>query len=491
LQGEAQWFTMRRLHIGLLVAISAGIWFLTNGTAPFAASEKLPLKSKAQESALPEVSKTVLLAAFVSGRTIIWSLVMSLTSFFPAYMSWWGLHTVLIGVAISLASIPNIFVLPLASGCIQRYGRTCALDVALATSVLGMGILGFAPLIPQGHTALQMCLLVAARLLQGTATATWDLVSFGMVDEIWGEESSEVIGIISFCSNMGEAAAPLLGGILYHLGGFRFACVTLAVTSMFCMIPIRSIYSQIATLDVQTMPKPLEDCHSGWSGWVTVAWQVPGMLVSSLCAGFAYGYIAATTELEVSSVDDREADSLNVFYGAAVLGTFCFFYSMGGFMAGRLANAQRWGPRVVIFRGSVLAAFSYFTLACAGSMPTIDAMTWLPLPQHVVMLCLAVSLLGFASVAQSVPVVSAMRELMGGRANVNYMVGLWLLSYHVGVTLGSVLGPSGLVHFGFSRSVGIIGAITLCLVCPYLHAVAAQDPEASSTSGSALEVPCS
>jgi MFS family permease len=146
---------------------------------------------------------------------------------FPVYVSQKGATNFQLGLIVSGFTISQFLVQPFFGGLSDRYGRKAFMVGGLAC----YGIVASLYVLAESLT--QVFLI---RLLHGVgAGMIWPALSAFIIDASPVDKRGETIGFISAMEMLGFAAGPLVGGLLYSLGGMSlpfWGCSLLALAGM-------------------------------------------------------------------------------------------------------------------------------------------------------------------------------------------------------------------------------------------------------------------
>lgn len=125
------------------------------------------------------------------------------------------------GLIVAAASLPGVVVAPLIGLAADRYGRRRVLTPCL----LAFAVFGLC-----AAAAPTFEILLGARLFQGFGTAGLINLAVVLISDHWeGEERTALIGRNAAVLTLGLAVAPLVGGVISDLAGWRTALLLYGV----------------------------------------------------------------------------------------------------------------------------------------------------------------------------------------------------------------------------------------------------------------------
>ncbi len=146
---------------------------------------------------------------------------------FPIYVSQKGATNFQLGLIVSGFTISQFLVQPFFGGLSDRFGRKPFMVIGLACYGVVASLYVLAASLSQ---------VFWIRLLHGVgAGMIWPALTAFIVDRSPTERRGETMGFLSAMEMIGFAAGPILGGVLYSLGGMNFpfwGCSALALLSM-------------------------------------------------------------------------------------------------------------------------------------------------------------------------------------------------------------------------------------------------------------------
>jgi len=166
-----------------------------------------------------------LMVAALAGTIVVMGLAF-IIPLFPIYVSQMGASNFQLGLIVSGFTISQFLVQPFFGGLSDRFGRKPFL-------VGGLACYGFVASLYILASSLPQIFLI--RLLHGVgAGMIWPALSAFIVDQSPVERRGETMGLLSGMETLGFVAGPLLGGVLYSLGGMSlpfWGCSALAFLS--------------------------------------------------------------------------------------------------------------------------------------------------------------------------------------------------------------------------------------------------------------------
>jgi multidrug resistance protein len=149
---------------------------------------------------------------------------------FPIYVAEKGATNFQLGLIVSGFTISQFLVQPFFGGLSDRYGRKLFMLGGMACYGLVAFLYVFASTLPQ---------VFVVRLLHGLgAGMIWPALSAFIIDLSPAENRGETVGILSAVEMIGFAVGPLLGGVLYTLGGMNAPFIGCTILALFAAVMI-------------------------------------------------------------------------------------------------------------------------------------------------------------------------------------------------------------------------------------------------------------
>jgi multidrug resistance protein len=169
--------------------------------------------------------KELILVA-LAGTVVVMGLAF-IIPLFPIYISRKGASNFQLGLIVSGFTISQFLVQPFFGGLSDRFGRKPFIVGGLACYGIVASLYILASSLSQ---------IFSIRLLHGVgAGMVWPALSAFIIDQSPVERRGETMGFLSAMETVGFATGPLLGGILYNLGGMNlpfWGCSLLAFLAM-------------------------------------------------------------------------------------------------------------------------------------------------------------------------------------------------------------------------------------------------------------------
>jgi len=191
-------------------------------------------------------------------------------------------------------------------------------------------------------------ILLAARLLQAAGGCAGLLLSRAIVrDTSETRDAIARLGLLSTMTVMGPALAPLIGGVVASLWGWRSLLVVLAALGLLNLLLVWRQVPETGTPSGRLSPAGvLADYASLLRSPVFSSYAAAGA-VSSTCF---YAFIAAAPFIYSVQLH-RPLAQVGAYVTVTMLGA-----ALGGTLASRLART--WAPERILLRGNALASAS-------------------------------------------------------------------------------------------------------------------------------------
>ncbi|MEX3014028.1 MFS transporter [Gymnodinialimonas hymeniacidonis] len=235
--------------------------------------------------------------------------------------------------------IVNAYLLPLGAFVLiggalgDHYGRKRVFQ-------LGLGVFAIACMLCA--VAWSFPVLLAGRVLEGIGAAMIAPTSLAIIaDGFSGKERGQAVGTWAAAGAAAGAVAPLAGGVIVDLAGWRWAFVAVFPISLYAMLVAhRSVRESLASKN-QTAPLDWLGAALSCAGLFALIWGLIAApergMTTGVIAALGFGITALLTFLKVEAdKGDRAMTPLALFANATFSGlsvlTFCLYAALGGLM---------------------------------------------------------------------------------------------------------------------------------------------------------------
>lgn len=146
--------------------------------------------------------------------------------FYPAVAERSGIHPSLIGPIISLFPISSITISLLLPKFMFKFGRFSILIIGLM--LIGCGNISVS-IIEHHSSATAIILSILSRMLAGTGSGCIIVASNSILSSDYPEKFQSLAALTEFFIGLGIIIGPLVGSILFSIGGFFLSCFSIGV----------------------------------------------------------------------------------------------------------------------------------------------------------------------------------------------------------------------------------------------------------------------
>lgn len=164
-----------------------------------------------------------------------------LAPFYPPIAYSKGMNEKTVGYLFSLYALVAFFMSPINGKIMNKIGRKNVLLIGGITESIGMLFFAF---VDDLDGYIFITLSVVARILMGAGGSALLVTCFAVISNLYPNDMEDKIGILETIGGIGLMAGPPIGGILYHIGGYKFVLITytfiflLSTFVAFCVLPI-------------------------------------------------------------------------------------------------------------------------------------------------------------------------------------------------------------------------------------------------------------
>jgi MFS family permease len=131
-----------------------------------------------------------------------------------------GISQSMVGYIFSIYSVAVIVSSPLIGKMLGRFGRRTIIQMGVL--LMGLSFILFSGLNYLSNTTLYIVLVSTVRLLQGFASSCIQTTSYSICTNFYPEKKEALVGYIEAVTGIGLILGPIIGSLLYALGGFTF-----------------------------------------------------------------------------------------------------------------------------------------------------------------------------------------------------------------------------------------------------------------------------
>jgi MFS transporter, DHA1 family, multidrug resistance protein len=307
----------------------------------------------------------------------------------------------------------------------DRYGRRPLLLAGLILFVLASIACAF---------ALSIEMLIAARLVQAIGGASGIVLSRAIVRDLYqGEKAASVLGYITMAWVLAPMIAPVIGGYLDQLAGFRSTFVLLAIVGA---LTLAGAWFTLHETNVNRRANgPV--WRSAHYGRIFAAWQFRGYATSLTFASAVFFTFLACAPFLTVNIMGHSAMEYGLWFVLVSVG-----YMIGNFLSGRYS--EQVGNDNMVLAGNTLtfigaalclilglfgfltpaALFSPMLLCALGNGLTIPNGTIRAISIDPMLVGTAAGLLGFLQMGVS----AVVSQAVGSLQDQHFMIGYWVLA---------------------------------------------------------------
>jgi DHA1 family bicyclomycin/chloramphenicol resistance-like MFS transporter len=294
----------------------------------------------------------------MSDRTVSWYVLLILVLFMslgpfslqiflpalPSSLREFGVETGILQLTLSLATAAMAVATILYGPYSDRYGRRPLVLVSLVLFIAGSIWSSLAP---------DVWHLIAGRIVQATGGASGMVLAMAMARDLYDrEQATRVIAYLTASMVIGSMIAPVIGGVLTDLIGWRWVFVAMAIASLVVLGAVfffleETHHSTSSDPGFRTMPRDIWIliCNPLFVGYTFfVAFQL---------AGF-YAFLSVAPYI-TSDILGRSATEFG-FYIIVISSLF----ASGNFLSARMIG--RFDPNDIILAGSTFAFLSIIVM---------------------------------------------------------------------------------------------------------------------------------
>lgn len=137
-----------------------------------------------------------------------------------------GIEKWLIGLVYSSFPISSLTISFFLQPFMQRLGRTAILLYGMLLESLNIFLMA---LVPFSNFGMALFLSFASRMIGGLSSAMLTISSYSILTSDYPDEIAKMIALMEIVSGIGYIMGPLIGSVMYFIGGFSTSCIILSI----------------------------------------------------------------------------------------------------------------------------------------------------------------------------------------------------------------------------------------------------------------------
>lgn len=375
-----------------------------------------------------------------------------LAPFYPDVAIDKGVSKDIIGFIFSSHPIASFLFSLLLGKMMHFWGRKKILILGLLLQSLGLATFGAVIHIPNKY--LFIAISVVARTTQGIGLACYGSIAYAYIPLLYPDTVEKKISYMEILTGMGLMLGPLIGGLLFSLGGYQLPFYFMAGIFFFVtpfMLSRLPADSSFQHKDEKVREKPISLFKFLFNKKIFLTFLIVVLPNCGMC------FLQPTL---TNHLHDYTSSTLVISLMFSV-GTLAYALSMPLISV----LPKRIDRRVWLTIGIALSSISYFLM---GPEPYFN------FPNTIAWCILSLSLLGIGVALSMVPSIPEFmsignkmypdeKEMVGDMS-----AGLFNSAYSAGALLGPILGGTLDENFGFARAESIYGIINVGYLIIYL-----------------------
>ena len=159
--------------------------------------------------------------------------------FFPDVARERGISSEWIGFIFSCYPLGGVFFSLLLGKMMRKWGRKRILFIGLLIQTIGIILFGILDNIDDGKTFLSLA--ITSRLLQGIGMSSCNSIVFAFIPTLYPDSIDEKIGLLEMSAGIGLMLGPLMGSLIYLIGGYEVPFYLMGAIFMILIYPILRI----------------------------------------------------------------------------------------------------------------------------------------------------------------------------------------------------------------------------------------------------------
>ncbi|XP_074027066.1 MFS-type transporter SLC18B1 isoform X2 [Leptinotarsa decemlineata] len=363
--------------------------------------------------------------------------------FFPKEASEKGLSDTLSGVVFSFYALVMFISSPFFGKILPKFGAKFLFLFGIVVAGVCNILFGFLEYIQNSMLFTILCLII--RGCEALGASAFSTASYVFVVNTFPDSIGSVIGILETFVGLGMSAGPVLGGMLYSLGGFSMPFNVLGV-AMLTVVPLNIF-----------LLHEVEECDNMENKNTSIfrLLKVPAVVVTGtvvVIVSSTWSFLDPTLEPHLRRFD------LSPEHMGLVFLLFSALYGISspawGWLADKVNN--HWSMMIM---GLVMCTIGLLLLGPCPILPFYNEGVWLDL--------IALSILGISVALALIPtfqgiLTSALNAgCRDALATYSIVAGVWSCMYSLGEVIGPALGGFLLQYYGFPIASTVMALMTL------------------------------
>jgi len=345
--------------------------------------------------------------------------------FYPREAAKKGLEVYAFGLVFGTFEMTVFLVSPFIGMGISRYGVKRTLNVGIGMVGVVLVFYGCLGLLQSGP--LFLGLSMALRVIEACGNSAFLTGSFSAIARVFSDRVASMFSVIELFFGIGQIIGPVLGGLLYQIGGF-----TLPFAVMGSLLTLSAIVIHFIMPEV---PQPPSD---GDKPGMCAALQKPGILVALFkvsTAACSVGFIQTTLEPHLATLNPP-LSSLQIGAFFMVLGgSYGLSLPLWGFLCD--LKALKNSSKLVMGIGAVLIILGFMIMGPCKWLPFDKSVTSIICGMILHGCGLGASLVGGFSDAHKSAILAGLPDTIDTYGIVS---GLWTSVFALGAFVGPVAG---------------------------------------------------
>nr|CAD7459434.1 unnamed protein product [Timema tahoe] len=263
------------------------------------------------------------------------------------------------GLVFGIFELVSFLVSPLLGKYMDKIGPKKVLNTGIFIAGICCMLFGLLDLLT-GHTIF-ITLSFLIRIIESMGASAATVAAFAITAEMFPDKVAVTFATLEIFYGMGYIAGPMIGGVLFSLGGYKLPFLVMGGTlALDCLL----IYILLPKVGGTADPRP--------QGKLMAVLSVPAVLLdtfSIMSAATSMGFYSATLEPHLRSFD----------LGPVMLGVMFVLsgamYTITAPLVGRLCDTRVY-PKKFISIGSMLIIISYLLVGPFPYLP-LDPLLWM------------------------------------------------------------------------------------------------------------------
>ncbi|XP_069682376.1 MFS-type transporter SLC18B1-like [Periplaneta americana] len=339
--------------------------------------------------------------------------------FYPAEAEHKGASATEYGLVFGIFELVSFLSSPMLGKYLDLIGPKFMLNSGIFIASSCSILFGLLDLVPKHVDFIALSFTI--RIIEALGASAATTAAFAITAAVFPESVATTFATLEVFYGLGYIVGPMIGGILFSLGGYILPFV---IMGAFLMVDAVIIYFILPPID-----KERNNGHSEVK--FSSVFKIPDVVLDSFCiaaAAISMGFYSATLEPHLRQFN---LSSISTGVMFVISGTL---YAVSAPLVGRLCDWNIY-PKKVIVAGSLSIVFSYFLV---GPLPG------LPLPTTLLMCVLGLIIHGIGTASILVPCfIDVIRAAVSygfpdDMATYGLVSGLWASFF----SLGAFVGPS-------------------------------------------------